>query len=154
MFTILKSYSYAQSNMDKSEAYAFLFTDTVFSNLVITAHSELALFVMQMLGFYSSKLILIYAFLGALCAFAGNYLFGIVLYNLYRFSSDLDIQARYGKLTKFFAKYGWLILFLAFVPNVGKFIPMLAGFTRYRIINTMIYSGLSKALYYIWLLYY
>ncbi len=140
--------------MDKSEAYAFLFTDTIFSNLVFTAHSELALGVMQLLGFYSSKLVLLYAFLGALTAFGIDYLFGIVLYNLYRFSSDLEIQARYNKFSEFFAKYGGFIILLTFIPNIGKFIPMISGFTRYGIVRTIIYSGFSKILYYIWLIYY
>lgn len=140
--------------MDKSEAYAFLFTDTIFSNLVITAHSELALFVMQILGLYNSHLIVLFSSLGALCAFVGDYLFGIVLYNLYRFSSDVDIQARYSKCTDFFAKHGSLILLLTFIPNIGKFFPLVAGFTRYGVMRTMIYSGVSKILYYVWLIYY
>lgn len=140
--------------MDKSEAYAFLFTDSIFSNLIITAHSEFALFVMHLLGFYSLKLILLYASLGAVSAFIIDYGFGIIFYNLYRFSSDLNIQDRYNKFTEFFTKYGWCFLLLSFVPNVGKFIPMVAGFTKYGFIRSIILSGFSKIIYYIWLIYY
>jgi hypothetical protein len=44
--------------------------------------------------------------LGLLGAFVLNYIFGIVLYNLYRFSTDQKIMARYLRLADIFKKYG------------------------------------------------
>jgi membrane protein YqaA with SNARE-associated domain len=140
--------------MDQSEAYAFLFTDVVFSNLVITARLEIALPVMKALGFYSNHMMLLYASLGIISAFVLNYIFGIVLYNLYRFSTDQKIMARYLKLADIFKKYGGLLLLFSFIPNIGKFIPLVAGFTRFGIIKTILYAAISKMLYYAWFLYY
>jgi membrane protein YqaA with SNARE-associated domain len=140
--------------MDHSEAYAFLFTDVVFSNLVITARSEIALPVMKALGFYSNHVMLLYAFLGIVSAFILNYIFGIVLYNLYRFSTDQKIMERYLKLADIFKKYGILLLTFSFIPNIGKFIPLVAGFTRFGIIQTVLYAAIGKMLYYAWFLYY
>jgi hypothetical protein len=58
--------------MDQSEAYAFLFTDVVFSNLVITARLEIALPVMKALGFYSNHMMLLYASLGIIRCFCSE----------------------------------------------------------------------------------
>ena len=140
--------------MDQSEAYAFLFTDVVFSNLVLTPRLELALPVMKALGFYSGHMMMLYASLGIISAFVLNYIFGIVLYNLYRFSTDQKIMARYLKLADILKKYGGLLLLFSFIPNIGKFIPLVAGFTRFGIINTLLFATISKMLYYAWFLYY
>lgn len=140
--------------MDQSEAYAFLFTDVVFSNFVIIPRLDLALPVMKALGFYSNHSILLYSLLGSVVAVIFNYLFGIILYNLYRFSTDQEIKTKYVKFSDVFKKYGGFFLLLTFVPNVGKFLPLMAGFTRYGIVRTIIYSTISKVLYYGWFIYY
>lgn len=139
--------------MNQYESFSFLFTDSLCSNLVVSPHKELAIHVMKIMGGYDTHTTLVIGALGALCAVLINYVFGIVLYNLYRASSDQDIQQRYQKLTVFFNKYGIILLLISAVPHVGKFMILVAGFTRFGIIRSTIFATLGKVAYYIYVLY-
>lgn len=139
--------------MTQLEAYFFLFTDSVFSNLVISAKQELALYTMKTLGTYDLYLVFAYALSGAVIATILNYLAGIIGYNLYRFSTDQKIQLRYQKTTILFEKYGKYFLFFAATPYFGKFTIFVAGFTRFGLIQTLLYTTISRVLYYMYALY-
>lgn len=139
--------------MNQYESFSFLFTDSLCSNLVILPKKELAIYVMKIMGGYDVNTTFIIGILGALCAVPINYLFGIVLYNLYRASSDQNIQQRYQKLTAFFNKFGYILLLLSAVPFVGKFMVLISGFVRYGILRSIIFASLSKAAYYFYILY-
>ena len=139
--------------MTQFEAYYFLFTDSFFSNLAITARLELALYTMQILGDYDTNTIFMVALLGATCSIPANYIIGIVCYNLYKFSTDQRIQLRYQKTTTLFKKYGTYILLFAAIPYVGKFAIIIAGFTRFGLMQTLLYATLGRILYYAYVLY-
>ncbi|MES2214956.1 MAG: hypothetical protein V4485_02920 [Pseudomonadota bacterium] len=139
--------------MTQFEAYLFLFTDSFFSNLVITAKLELAVHTMKLLGGYDLGWVFIIALLGSSAATPLNYLAGIVGYNLYRLSPDKQIQSKYQKITIFFEKYGKYILLFAATPNIGKFTILVAGFTRFGLMRTILYTTISRSIYYVYMLY-
>lgn len=140
--------------MNESEAYIFLLKDTIFSNLIFSPNKELALYVMHMMGSYKLIYILFIASLGAIISIICNYIFGVIAYKIYKLSKDPKINARYDKLEEFYIKYGAYFLLLTFIPNIGKFIPFIAGFTRYNIIKSLLYSFLSKCAYYLFIIFY
>lgn len=141
-------------NMNEWSSYILLLQDTLSSNLIFTTHTELALDVMNMLGSYQQEYILLFSALGALSAIICNYIFGIFAYRIYKLSKDKKITERYIKLEEFYTKYGIYFLFFTFIPNFGKLISFIAGFTRFNIIQSILYAFLSKFLYYIFLIYY
>jgi membrane protein YqaA with SNARE-associated domain len=140
--------------MSQFEAYLFLLTDSLYSNLVISSKLELALSVMQTLGTYDIRTMFVVSLIGSILASAMNYLAGIVGYNLYRFSTDQQIQLRYQKATTIFSKYGAYILLLVPLPYFGKFIIFVAGFTRFGMMRAMFYITISRVLYYLYVLYF
>ncbi len=142
-----------QRDMDRSEAYNFLLTDTIFSNLVFSPHTELAFDVMNMLGIYNPNDILFYTIFGAFVSIIFNYLFGVILYKIYLLSKDQKIHARYSQFQNFFSKCGVMFLCLTFIPNFGKFIPLLSGFARFGIVKSTFYALLSKIFYYNYYIY-
>lgn len=139
--------------MDQYEAYSFLFSDSLFSNLMLSTNSELAINTMRILGIYDLRIVFIIALLGFIVAIVINYLCGIVGYNLYRFSTDQTLHTRYNKVVEFFEKYGAYLLLLAGIPPFGKFIILLAGFARFGVMKTILITFVSKASYYYYMLY-
>lgn len=139
--------------MNQHESFSFLFIDSLSSNLVLNPSKELALHVMKILGDYDLQTILVVSIAGSLGAALSNYIFGIILYNLYRSSSDQDIKQRYGKLKTFFNKYGILLLLISAIPHLGKFAILAAGFTRYGILRAAIFTTIGKTLYYSYILF-
>lgn len=139
--------------MNQYESFWLLFTDSLCSNLVVSPSKELALHVMKIMGGYDINTVLAVSLAGALGAAVLNYIFGIVLYNIYRASSDQDIKERYNKLTVFFNKYGILLLLVSAVPHLGKFVILTAGFTRFGIMRSSIFAAIGKAAYYTYVLY-
>ena len=139
--------------MDKHEAYLFLLNDTFFSNFVLSTNSEVAVYAMQVFGTYDKFLMFWVLVVGAMCAIIMNYVFGRVLYNLYKFSPDQVIHTKYHKLSNFFAKYGNYIMLLVVVQPFGRFVVLIAGFVRLGIVRTTIIAVAYKALYYCYTLY-
>lgn len=139
--------------MNESEAYIFLLKDAIFSNLIFSPHTELALYVMKMMGSYKQIYILLFSSLGAFIAIICNYIFGVFGYKIYKFSKDAKMNIRHAKLEEFYIKYGEYFLFLTFVPNIGKFIPFIAGFTRYNINKYMLYAFLGEFAYYLFIIF-
>ena len=83
------------------EIYCLLFTDILFANLFITSNSEMANNVM--IAFGHNKLIVIaITIISSLCACMLNYFCGIVLFNLYKHSTDQKIAGHIRSLAEFF----------------------------------------------------
>jgi membrane protein YqaA with SNARE-associated domain len=139
--------------MDKSEAYWFLFSDTFFSNIAINIHSEFAIHAMKMLGTYDIYIVLFYSIIASIASTIVNYIFGIIFHNIYKCSSDQKIQKRYDQLSRFFQKYGYIILIFVALQPIGKFTQILAGFTKFGILRTILVSLIGKILYYAYILF-
>lgn len=138
--------------MSQFEAYLFLLTDSLYSSLVISPTLELALSVMKALGTYDVRMMFITSLAGSTLAGIINYLAGVVGYNLYRFSTDQQIQLRYQKAVTIFNKYGPYILLFVVIPYFGKFTILAAGFTRFRLMRVLLYTTVSRTLYYLYVL--
>ncbi len=109
---------------------------------------------MKIWGNYDNLYILLAATLGVSIGMLMDYMMGIVLYKIFlKYNNDENTVARYEKIKGLFNKYGNNILCLSFVPYLGKFIPLIAGFTKYSPARTLILSIFSKACYYFFLIY-
>jgi membrane protein YqaA with SNARE-associated domain len=134
--------------MDQSEAYLLLFTDSLLGNLAITLNNELIVHSMKIFGSYNNLLIVIIATIASICATSVNYLLGRILSRVIAFSRNEDIQANYRTLSHLFWKYNLVIICLIIVPFWGRFIPLIAGFTKVRFIRVVAISTISKLCYY------
>lgn len=139
--------------MDLYEAYSFLLSDSIFSNLALNAHDEVVVHTMSILGIYNLFYVFCVALFGSMISVVINYCFGIVGYNIYRFSKDTEMHKRYTKISEFFSKYGFFILLLSAFQPFGRFTILLSGFARFGIIKTMLIAFPMKILYYYYILY-
>ncbi len=128
--------------MDKIEAYALLFTDSFFSNLVFSISDELVLYTMRYFGNYDNAAILAVVIAANILAICANYLLGIVLGNI------LSKPASTLKFIESLSKYNIIFLPLVVIPFCGKFIPVMAGLFRINFVKTLVVTTLAKACYY------
>lgn len=140
--------------MNSYEAYSFLFSDSLFSNLALNAHDEVAVNTMSILGTYDIFYIFSVALLGSTISVLINYFFGMVAYKIYTFSQDVEMHNRYARISGFFIKYGVFVLLLSAIQPFGRFIILLSGFTRFGIVRTMLIAFPMKVMYYYYILYY
>ncbi|MGV2432142.1 MAG UNVERIFIED_CONTAM: hypothetical protein LVQ98_01830 [Rickettsiaceae bacterium] len=140
--------------MDRLEAYSLLFTDTIFGNILLYAHSEFILHIIKNLGGYDKLISFVVASIGFAIAVAFNYLCGLILYRIYQSTTDSEKQRNYLKLHAFFHQYGHYILLTNVMPLFGIFMPLLAGFVNFGFKKSVIISLLSKMLFYIYYIYF
>lgn len=139
--------------MTELNPYLSLFEDSFISTFALSIRSELIIYVMKIWGDYSNLYIFLVATLGASLSLFLDYLIGTVLYKIFLTYGDENMVVRYAKIQSIFHKYGNTILSLSFVPYAGKFIPLIAGFTRYGRARSLVLSVISKACYYFFLIY-
>ncbi|WP_250311910.1 YqaA family protein [Rickettsia endosymbiont of Oedothorax gibbosus] len=139
--------------MEQFEAYSLLFTDSLVGNLVISLDSELIVHSMKMFGVYNNLIIVVVATIASLVATSINYFFGIMLWRIFYFYKNTQIHTNQQLLSQFFFKYNILILWLIFIPLWGKFIPLIAGFTKINFIRVLAISGVIKLCYYSYSIY-
>ncbi len=139
--------------MDQGEAYILLFTDILVSNLVITMDRELIVHTMKILGNYSKVVAVLTATVGAILANVINYFFGRIVFNFfYRNNKNASNRQHYETYSSFIIRYSVFVLTLSIVPFWGKFIILLAGFTKVSFFRVISISGLLKICYYMFIL--
>ncbi|MCC8398220.1 MAG: DedA family protein [Rickettsia endosymbiont of Labidopullus appendiculatus] len=139
--------------MDQFEAYSLLFTDSLVGNLVISLDSELIVHSMKMFGVYNNLIILIVATIASLVATSINYFFGIMLLRIFYLAKNAQIHTNQQLLSQFFFKYNIFILWFMLIPLWGKFIPLIAGFTKTNFIRVLAISAVIKLCYYTYSIY-
>ncbi len=139
--------------MDQLEAYSLLFTDSLVGNLVISLDSELIVHSMKMFGVYNNLIIVVVATIASLVATSINYFFGIMLLRIFYFSKNAQIHINQQLLSQFFLKYNIFIFWLMLMPLWGRFIPLIAGFTKINFIRVLAISGVIKLCYYSYSIY-
>jgi len=135
--------------MDQIEAYTLLFTDSLVSNLVISLDSELIAYTMRMLDDYNKAAVVFTATIASIFANCINYFLGRVLFNFfYLANKNPGNRTHYETYSRFIIRYHVLVLSLSIVPFWGKFIILLAGFTKVNFFRVIGISGLMKLCYY------
>jgi membrane protein YqaA with SNARE-associated domain len=141
--------------MDKLEAYSYLFTDTLYSSLVLSPHSELVIDVMHAFGEYDLKLILLLATLASSLGHIINWLLGIVFRTILKIDKvKKDSQNSLAKGEQIYRKYFYWTPILAFLPLWGSFVSLMAGIFRVRAIYIFIMVFISELLYYSYKLFF
>jgi membrane protein YqaA with SNARE-associated domain len=115
--------------MELSEAYSFLFFDSIISSLAIPINMRLVFPTMQTFGGYSPYLMAIVATIGSLLGHAAN--FGLGRFVL--IATKYNPQNNSEKARKFFdlcRKYGGFLLVLSWVPVFGPFLSLAVGFVK------------------------
>ena len=138
------------------ELYTLLFTDTLFANLVVSTSKEVVLESMHTFGYYDGRVVSVLVSSAWLFSVGINYFFGRVLHNILRIESVNFINRTEKVMTVInrdpIFVYTLLGL-LSITPNVGKFVPLFAGFVKSDFRPVAISSFLMKSLYYLWLIF-
>ncbi len=139
--------------MNNIETYSFLFSDTLFGNIIFYGHGEMVLPIMSSLETYNRELMLILASLGFLGAILVNYIFGKALYKVYKSALDESRQVNYELVHDIFNKYGSYLLCLSFLPITCWVVPLLSGFLSFSLWRSLFFAGLARVLYYVYMVY-
>jgi membrane protein YqaA with SNARE-associated domain len=130
------------------ENYILLFTDTFFANLFITSNKELANDVMISFG-YNKYYVVAITIIGAIFACYANYFSGIVLFNIYKYSTDQSLDDTYARWRSYSEKSG--IEYFAIcnvIPGLGNIIGVLFGFLKMNILKFTLFVLASRVVYY------
>ena len=139
--------------MNPLETYILLFTDTLVSNLAINSSYELVIHSMKIFGQYNSYLIIFVASSAFAVSCLANYLLGIICFRILSPLSPKESETaiRTEKIRD--NKYLPLLLLLSAFPFFGKFVILIAGFCKTRLLLTIIIAALAKFVYYSFLMF-
>lgn len=136
------------------EVYLLLLTDTLTSNIIISVHEELILYTMLMFGSYNKLLILVIVVIASMFATSVNYFFGRILLNIFYYTKDQQKLVRHQLFVQFFQKYSHILLIFTVVHMWGKFILLVAGFTKINFSKVLGITTLAKICYYMYIIYF
>jgi membrane protein YqaA with SNARE-associated domain len=133
--------------MNLIEKYVFLFTDTLYSNFVLSMNSELALDVMRYLGQtnYATWVII---FVALAIIGSVNYVFGVVVYNIFIKYSNPANKLRYANTCLLWNKYYLPIMLFCIFHPCAKILVFSAGFTKFSFWRSIVILLICKAFAY------
>jgi len=136
--------------MPQTELFWLIFTDTFTTNLAFIINNEMAIWVAPKLTNLPKETILQIAFASVFCSSICNYLFGIVISNIFGKVTRGNNQAsqNIGIVKDSFDNFGLLILVIGFIPVYSKLVVVFAGFCRYKIIRVLVIVSIVKTLFY------
>ncbi|WP_347938757.1 YqaA family protein [Rickettsia oklahomensis] len=140
--------------MEQFEAYSLLFIDSFVSNLVICFQNELIFHSMEMFGSYNSLIMLLVATSASLSSNAVNYIFGIIVLNIFYASKNEKNILRYKNLATLYYTYEIFILCLMVFPFWGSLISLSSGFLKTKFLKFLSICSVAKICYYALTLYY
>lgn len=115
--------------MELSEAYSFLFFDSMVSSFAILSRTRLVLPTMQLFGGYNPYAMIIIATLGSFVGHLANYGLGRFVLLATKYSPENNGE-RAQKFFNFCRKYGGFLLILSWVPVFGSFLSVALGFVK------------------------
>jgi len=131
------------------EILSFIVVDTLSSNLFFIPSSELAVWVVPKLSALSISLLLSLTFIGVLLAHLINYVFGRIIVNiLVPVAGNKEVVANIDVLKEIYKKFGYYLLTIAFIPVFGKFVVLIAGFTRFKWFPAVLIATVVKVVFY------
>jgi membrane protein YqaA with SNARE-associated domain len=138
--------------VSKIEIYLLLFTDSFVSSLAINTSKEIMVYTIKAFNSANREITIIVVTVASLVANFANYFFGKVLYNIFdRTGIEQQRLTRNNRLLKL-AKYNRIFLLLSIIPFFGKFVPVIAGFSKFPMISTILICSGLKFGYYIYLM--
>src|SRR6476619_5111575 len=116
--------------MKPTEKLYFLFTDTFYSNLILSFDSEIAFWTIKEFDGLN-VLVCSITFCSIIFALLTNYFLGFALYSLLIKGKGSERLAQYEKIGSLWNKGYILLFFLCLIPNMLKLILVLCGFLRF-----------------------
>jgi membrane protein YqaA with SNARE-associated domain len=137
--------------MNNTEAYSYLFTDSLMGSLLLPPHNELVFGAMQIFGGYNALLMILLAISGSMTGLALNFGFGKLLLTCKNQEWFIERSALLDKASLMFKRYGLWLLLCSFVPVLGGIVTLLAGVMRVRFALFLLLVGAGQTAYYIYL---
>ncbi|MFN7038326.1 MAG: hypothetical protein ACK4OM_01975 [Alphaproteobacteria bacterium] len=135
--------------MDNIEAYSYLFSDSLFSNLIINFYGELVIDVMLILGGYDNILILIISSLGSFIAGILNFVLGLVIRTAKKTEEVIQASHHYFKINHLIGSFLYILLLFSGLPIIGPILLVILGLFRIKLnYLSILLLLLSKIIYY------
>lgn len=138
--------------MSDIELVWFIFTDTLFSNLVFIISPELAAWAAPKLSALSHIYIYTACFFAVLFASIINYILGISCEKIFTSLTEENEGALRNRSSfkDFMKRYGYFLVLFSFVNVYSKFFAVAAGFSRFNFFVTIFMISIMKTLFYIY----
>jgi membrane protein YqaA with SNARE-associated domain len=136
--------------MSDVEILFFIIVDSFTSNLFFIINYELAVWVAQKLSTIDKLYVLSSAFLGVLAANICNYIFGILIFNIFKnnFEQTQEIMKNQNIILVIYKNFYFYLIILAFIPIYSKFMVLFAGYLRFRPVLVILGAAIIKTVYY------
>lgn len=129
--------------MSPIEKLSFLFTDTFYSNLVLSFDSEIAFWAIYEFDGLSQSVVIV-GLAAIISGMLANYFFGVVLHNMFIKGIKGDRLLKYNSLGDMWQRWHMTLFCLCLVPNAYKVLLVLCGFLKFNFPKTMTVVGFFK----------
>jgi membrane protein YqaA with SNARE-associated domain len=134
--------------MNLNEKYVLVFTDTLYSNLILSTQEDFAFAAMYKFGHHTTFLWEV-TILATLCAGAVNYALGKTAYNMFLKAANQDTTDRYYAIQSIWRKFYLLPFALCLVPSLSKFIILFCGVVNFKFLRSLLLLLIFKYVYYL-----
>ena len=132
--------------MTFSEAYLFLFFDSIMSSLLLVPNTLMVYPAMKIFGYYNQNYMLSISIIGLTIGSTINYGIGILLHYLKQNIGSHQDSLRFKHLMTFINNKLFWIPVLSFLPLLGVIITISSGFFRVRLSIFLVANFLGHAL--------
>jgi len=122
--------------MSPIDKLSFLFTDTFYSNLILSFDSEIAFWTIYEFDGLS-QMVVIVGLAAIVFAMLANYFLGVVLYSIFIKGIRSDSLVKYNSLSDMWQRWHMTLFYLCLVPNAYKVLLVLCGFLKFNFPKTM-----------------
>ena len=135
--------------MDLTEAYLYLFTDSIMSSLVVIPNNALVYDLLRYFGGYNSLYMMALAILGGIIGSMLNFGLGYLFRSFKVSTPHQRNSASLLQIEKYFISYGKYLLIFSYLPFFGGLLTTFAGLTMINFRFFIILVTISKCGYYI-----
>lgn len=132
--------------MGVTEAYFFLFVDSILSSMILVPNTVMAFNAMLIFGGYNLSLMVVIAVAGSAVGVTFNYLFGLILNSVKK--KAYGESEKYSRLRQFSAKWLVYLSFFSFLPLFGVVITTFLGLMRVNYKKYLVAAILGSLIYF------
>ena len=138
--------------MSYTEAYLFLFFDSIMSCLVLVRNTTMVFNLMKVFGGYNHTLMIFISLVGSVVGASINYLLGMALHSIKQSIKGHQDSERFIDLARYADSKLVFLSALSFLSMLGVMITTAAGFLRVNYTKFIIIFLLGRLGYYLYLL--
>lgn len=138
--------------MSLSEAYLFLFFDSIMSSMILVPNSIMVFKLMQVFGGYNRALMIIISIAGSAVGSSINYILGRILHSLKQKVDHYKDSDKFTALAQYSNKRLFVLCVFSFLTLFGVIFTTAAGFLGVNYNRFILLVLVGQCLYYIFVI--